>query len=362
MRTVPWMTLLAPALALVSACSNEDPPVSGGTMDSGIDVEGETGAESTTGADDSGIGGDVPPPECRKMDFLFVIDSSVSMSDEQQNLADSFPGFVETIRESTGVGDYHVMIVDTDAFALGPDTQWANCSPTATCCESWCGDHPDGLCNGYPCTTPASCDDRLGAGRVLGSSEQSCGFATDDRFLLDSQSDLEEAFSCAAKVGTRGYVDEKPMEAMSLAVSEQMNGPGGCNEGFLRKDALLIVVIITDEEDDIEEPIPDCSRGYPGSAGGPDTWAQTLLDAKGGLEQNIVVLTLAGPVDDPCPPLDKCFDAGLTGAEPAPRLAEFTSKFLHANLGSVCAPSYDEFFNEAVSAVAQACHEFEPVP
>ena len=54
---------------------------------------------------------------------------------------------------------------------------------------------------------------------------------------------------------------------------------GGCNEGFLRDDAILVVTFITDEEDT-------------GSAGNPDSWKQTLVDAKGGNEEAIVVLGL----------------------------------------------------------------------
>ena len=46
-----------------------------------------------------------------------------------------------------------------------------------------------------------------------------------------------------------GDGSERPMEAMIAAVST-LNVPGQCNEGFLRKDALLVVTFITDEEED----------------------------------------------------------------------------------------------------------------
>src|SRR5690242_21671906 len=36
---------------------------------------------------------------CAKADFLFVIDNSGSMADEQDNLIASFPGFIDTIQQ-----------------------------------------------------------------------------------------------------------------------------------------------------------------------------------------------------------------------------------------------------------------------
>src|SRR5688572_8631367 len=49
-----------------------------------LDLPGSAG----TVADDGGRAG------CEKVDFLFVVDNSASMEDEQQNPVASFPGFI----------------------------------------------------------------------------------------------------------------------------------------------------------------------------------------------------------------------------------------------------------------------------
>jgi hypothetical protein len=141
-----------------------------------------------------------------------------------------------------------------------------------------------------------------------------------------------------------------------------MNGPGGCNEGFLRDDALLVVVLITDEEDDHE--VDSCGMlPQTGSNGEPAGWFANLVAAKAGVESNIVVLSLIGPPGpEPvaCPPLDKCA-GGIIGAESSPRIAQFTSMFTNGFIGRVCEPSYASFFQEAVAVIKSACEDFDPI-
>ena len=116
---------------------------------------------------------------------------------------------------------------------------------------------------------------------------------------------------------------------------------GGCHEGFLRSDAILVVTFITDEEED-------------GSMGDPASWRNALVAAKGGNEEPIVVLGLLG---DAGLPGTACTDGG---ADDAPRLREFAESFTHGSWASVCEPSYNAFFDEAVAAIDSSCSEFEP--
>jgi hypothetical protein len=179
--------------------------------------------------------------------------------------------------------------------------------------------------------------------------------------MLASQANLDATFACVAEVGTNGSGNERPMEALSVALGPMMNDPGGCNEGFVRDDAVLVVVVITDEEDDHEDMAQACMIPFQGSNGEPPQWYQAVVDAKLGVDENAVVLTLIGPVapDPMCPPLDKC-GGGLTGAEPAPRISEFTKMFTRNLVGQICAASYDGFFADAVGLVQNACEDFVP--
>lgn len=305
---------------------------------------------------------------CDKVDFLFIIDNSGSMGDEQGNLVSSFPGFIDTIQSTLDEAqDYHIMVLDVDAYIYEQ-------------CQQACENAPpecivDGICNvmaapacafpcllgsvcgiggGYQCgvTQPEECEDVLGAGvthpRGEGSSNEDCMFSTGARYMDSNQPDLSGTFECAAQVGVSSYAGtERPMEAMVQAVSGSTEA-AACNEGFLRDDAILVVTFITDEDD-----------AFGDSAGTPAGWKQALISAKNGDENAIVVLGLFGDNDQPgaiCQPL-----VDADGAEPSPRLREFVDSFGDKGFfGSVCAPSYDEFFQQAVGLIDVTCEEFIP--
>ena len=274
-------------------------------------------------------GGDIPTQSCKKVDLLFVIDSSGSMEDEQSNLVSSFPSFIDTVRTELAETDgYNIGVVRTDN-------------------------------NDISCVA-----NRYGSLVVrnfaAGSSMNTCTpYASGLRYMTQDD-DLYSKFACAARVGIGGDGDERPAQALVAALSSPNIDVGDCNEGFLRDDALLIIVIITDEEDDHETDAQACnSMPLPGSDGDPPQWFDAVVAAKGGIESNVVVLSLVGPEGaDACPPLDKCND-GVTGAEPAPRLIEFTQMFTHGFVGQVCG-DYEPFFQEAVATIKSACDEFTP--
>lgn len=65
--------------------------------------------------------------------------------------------------------------------------------------------------------------------------------------------------------------------AFTAALEPEINGPGGCNEGFLRDDALLFVTFVSDTPDDT-------------SPGTPEQWAAQAIAAKHGDPNAIVIL------------------------------------------------------------------------
>lgn len=310
----------------------------------GTDGTGTTSATAGTdsGAGDSGPKFDVGNPDmgvatgCNKIDFLFVIDSSESMFDNQQNLVASFPGFVDAMRGAVQADDWHVMVVDTDA-------QW-----NGAYCENAC--QTLGSCPGaesFPCDPPPAtelCDIVLGGGIVApygeGTENAPCPVPAGKRYLDATVADLEESFACIAKVGIDGADTERPMAAAATAVSPERTGPGECNEGFLREDAILVVTIITDEED----------------AGSPDpvqTYVDAIVAAKNGDPKAVVVLGIVPDGDLPNP---------VCGQEavPAPTLASFVAGFPQSSRASVCEADYGPFLESAVGIIDQACDDFVP--
>ncbi len=162
---------------------------------------------------------------CDKMDILFVIDDSGSMAEEQANLVSNFPRFIEILdayRTDTGNPlDYRLGVTTT-----GRDlTTLLNVSIMGM-------------------TTTMTLNESGPNGELL----QECGMPR--KWIETADSDVSGTFSCVAEVGTGGSGTEMPLLMTEWALTERV--ADGSNAGFLREDALLAVVILTDED--------DCSR------------------------------------------------------------------------------------------------------
>lgn len=147
-----------------------------------------------------------------------------------------------------------------------------------------------------------ACDVALGAGVTFplgdSASNRRCGSSEGRRFLREDDANLSAAFDCVARVGASGDGDERPIGA-TLAALERSR-PGECNEGFLRDDALLVVVLITDASTRTASELGD---------GSPAEWRRELLRYKCGDPASVVVLGFVAdgtlepprrePIDDP---------------------------------------------------------------
>ncbi len=307
---------------------------SGGTSPTATGTNGDsnpstTGTTGSSGVATTGVRFDLPVPDaappndtqCEKVDLLFVVDDSQSMQYHQASLVASFPGFVAGMRaELQGVSSYHVGVTASDVYGA----------------PYWLFECED--------TGPEACQERgalvtstVGGGEDA-SNEVCTPYAEGGRYMTD-QDDLATKFACAATVGTDGCYTERPMAMMLAAVSPDINGPGGCSEDFLRPDALLVVVIITDENDESE--------------GDPPDWFAELVAIKGGHEKNIAMVSII---------IGSASMAGCSGQSqpPADRIETFTNMFTHGVIGDICAPSYDALFTDAVSVVVDACGDFVP--
>lgn len=257
---------------------------------------------------------------CHLVDLLFVIDDSGSMEGEQDNLIASFDGFIAGMREYlVDANDFHVGVITTDVYEHNPPA----------------------------CQT-------LG-GLVTQTAFATCGPFADGKAYMTDEDPLEESFACAAHVGTGGSGWEKPIAATLAALDPGLGEPGACNEGFIRDDALLVLVIITDEDD---RP-PGPSGG--GSPGWPSDWFDGIVQAKGGNETNVVTLALVGTdgwdIPNVCPalPMDE-----NDGADNAIRIIQMVNMFTYGYVGDVCASNYQPFFDDALEVIHTACLGFEP--
>jgi len=309
------------------------------TTDTGPGIKLDVGLE-TDGTDTNGATG------CEKIDFLFVIDDSGSMRDNQESLVAAFPGFIQAIEEQVAGTDHHIMVVDSDE------------SPAWLCEEFLDGGHCAGTnvqptdCNGYVCGSIDAldaCATTLGGAVVhpVGgyASNMDCGFAPDRRYLTSDDDDIATKFACAATVGISGNGDEFPMTAMVDAVGGPLGAKGACNEGFLRDDAILVVTVVSDDSASMFAPDDDAS------AGNPQVWFDGLVAAKNDDVDAIAVIGLV-PYDD-----TSCVFENVE----TERFVDFVELFGDKGvLGSVCAGDYAELFADTIAVIDATCNEFEP--
>ena len=315
-------------LLLISACANDvdsdvnfsstaaatdgdptDGASTSGVADGGDSTPGDASAGGTGGADgDSGgedSGGEESTGEpvvdgmpCGGVDIVFVVDNSETMAEEQNRLISVASTFVSNLNAaipSAATGGFHVGVLTTD------DTEFKTTDRDGTSC----GEFAEG-----PWMSPGT------------------GFP--------------QQLACTLNQGVGGDSDGRPMDSLLGAL---VNAPTGAG-GFMREDALLVVVLVTDQ-DDASDPVEGG-----GSMGTPSEWAESLADIKG-FKQNVAVFSVVGhPAPNACPPFQ--WD-GSTGAEIATNLIDFTERFPTNIVGDVCALQYSSQFTNAVDPLAEAC-------
>lgn len=364
------MRVLPLAAAVLVSCGGNSPPSF--TSEPGItSVSGSTGSSGTgasttsTGPGDDSAGsaaststgilrdvgtaedfGPSQPPGCKgKVDLLFVISRLGTMSTEQEQLVASFPGFVDTIKDTLADFDVHIMVANPDGTwpgwtcetaPKGCPMNYPDCSPGA---GYQCGIYPDLM---------KPCDEVLGAGLTFnvgpGAANERCDLFGGNSYIISGEPNLDQALDCIAKVGWAG--PSPPLgEAMVAALSYDLNKDGGCNAGFLRKDALLVVTFISDAADEA-------------SFTWPYQWYDAILAAK--LDPSAVVMLGIVPqlLVEGRPKVPGCsyeYPFEMPG-----KLRDLIDMFPFHAYGDTCAPSYATFFENAASLISEACGSFVP--
>jgi hypothetical protein len=152
--------------------------------------------------------------QCKTVDVLFVIDNSGTMFQEQQNLLKNSSRFIERIEAiQPALDNYHIGVISTDIGA-GPFTY------TGSTCKPG-GDR--GLLQSTP----------------RGSNCK----ASYPAFLKGPRADLAKDFACIAALGKDGCGFEQQMESALMALTPP------ANPGFIRKNAPLAIIFVSDEDD-----------------------------------------------------------------------------------------------------------------
>jgi hypothetical protein len=160
------------------------------------------------------------PEQCKKMDIVFVVDNSGSMQEEQSNLASNFPMFAQLLEQYTVNNNGEPLDFRVALTTTGRDVMYQI-----------------DLGGGFG-TFPQN---ETGQN---GEFYNNCGVSK--RWLERSDPTMAQALSCRANVGTMGPSIEMPLLMSKWALKERA---ADTNAGFIRSDALLAVVMLTDEDD-----------------------------------------------------------------------------------------------------------------
>lgn len=244
---------------------------------------------------------------CEHVDVVLAVDNSTSMQEELEALRgpvfDSFPEALLAV--GNGLLDFRIAVIDA-------------------------------------CNMPAAYHDRGESG--------DCAFSTGSNYMVSSSPALAQEYACVTELTNDGYQgmpdqctgdndDEQPANAAADALADL----AGLNPGFLRDDAVLLVVAITDED---EKPVPAIPA---------EEIASKMIAAKGSVN-NMVFVGIGG----------ESLCAGAYGtAIPATTLQGVASVFEGAGRGmfwDICTGSLEEAFMSAIQLVDSACIEFNPEP
>jgi hypothetical protein len=168
-----------------------------------------------------------------KVDILFMIDNSSSMTTSQVKLKNAFPGFMSALEALPGgLPDVHIAVVSSDMGA-GDGVSIQGCSLH--------GD--DGVFQFAPTAGCTSSTLQSGATFITdtGGSSPVTNFTA---------TDISTVFSCIAQLGAFGCGFEHQLASVARALGA--DGLGAAppeNAGFVRPDADLAIVLLTNEDD-----------------------------------------------------------------------------------------------------------------
>ncbi len=199
--------LLSVVVALAGGCAPDDVE----------HLESRTGAVTAAGADPGNL------------DILFMIDNSSSMTQIQQKLLDQDPSFMTVLQNLPhGLPNVHIAVVSSDMGAPGDSTSSIMCTPS--------GDN-----GGFQSTPRGTCTNTtLPSGAT---------FISNVGGVANYTGNLTDVFGCIAQLGQYGCGFENQLASVARALGADGAPPPTQNAGFLRADAELAIVLLTNEDD-----------------------------------------------------------------------------------------------------------------
>jgi len=282
--------------------------------------DGEVGADDDDDSGDGGAGdGDGgkscqelcpdagPPIACKLVDMVIAVDGSGSMTEELDAVRTTvFPAFATRLPTiSQGLDNFRVGTIDA-------------------------------------CPDPANYHTRGNGG--------DCNFSSGEVWIDSTSPNMGAEFACVGDIYqgdvncTGNNDDEQPASAAATSLEPPFST--GANAGFSRDDALLVVLAITDED---EQPTPNMNA---------NEVYNRLIATKGGDVRRIVFVGIGGGQSGGC-------NGAYGQADEAIKLKQITDLFIAQDRGvwwDLCVGNLEDGLDEAFQIIERACDELPPIP
>ena len=222
--------------------------------------------------------------QVRKVDILWVVDSSGSMAPKQARLAANFQGFINQLVSADPPIDFHIAVTSTD-------------------------------------TDSNATRGRLSPWNLLGRSDNFIACEpSNGSVTCNTGGDVISAvaaFQQMSAVGIEGSASERGLYSAYLALTDPTNLSTQAIDRFVRPDAALYVVVISDEDDASCTPMtrqatctadPGCRCAADGTLAGAGNWGSTeyftrfLETYKGyGNADSVALAAIVATDEDPVP-------------------------------------------------------------
>jgi hypothetical protein len=176
----------------------------------------------------------------RDIDIVFMVDNSLSMMPLQTKLANNFPVFIQVLEALPGgIPNVHLAVVSSDMGAGRFDS-----ADVPQCAHG--GDQ--GIFQAVP------------RGQCTGTGLQANqNFISDVNNVtnFDPTKKIEDVFSCIAQLGQDGCGFEHQLASVQRALGADGAAAPAQNANFLRPNAFLSIILITNEDDCSAPPDSD---------------------------------------------------------------------------------------------------------
>jgi hypothetical protein len=178
----------------------------------------------------------------KSVDILWVVDNSISMEDNQQNLVDNFSNFITSISESVpgSYVDYHIGVITTTEFTTPLTTKEID-QYNDNCIEA-------GNCEGWSIEGHGRLQGINEAPKFITADNVLSDFSTDRCTAADIFSGTECAFYENGMVGTGGHFAESGFITTELALTHPEN-LSNYNLGFSRDGVPIVIIFLSDSDD-----------------------------------------------------------------------------------------------------------------